>query len=305
MNAAQRQHREDERHLDEQQPPVGRLPEGAPRAHLEEAVHDAGHQQGGDRDDRERREARHRPGGERPALATRIARARARTNARPPIQADAASTCTQSLAIANAPATRAWPESAGVAAIATPSTHATRASACSPRRRPASASGSDADDRKREHRPDKPDATELRLQHVSDQRACGRQRRARGRSPSPPRDRSRRATRPPAARPCTASAAHSGLRTVAASRSQHKREDARPADAEQDEREVEEANDVEATVDRPRAALLVQHLARNTGRPGPGLADVEDERATDRVRVRRHHPPGDRIRPPRQARPKR
>ena len=158
-------------------------------------------------------------------------------------------------------------------------------------------------DRDREHCSDEPDTTELRFEHIPDQGGAER-----GIQPEPARvraletdpgdrhnrqqhrgHRKRRPQRP---------AHHRRLR------SQHKRQDARPADAEQDEREVEEPNDIEAPVNRPRAALILQNLTRNTSGPGARLADMEDKRTTDRMRVRRHDPPRDRVGPPRQARPK-
>ena len=64
-----------------------------------------------------------------PALTSRRAR-----NARPPTQTPAASTCTESLRTASAPSTRAWPERAGVTAIAAASKTSAEITSASERR---------------------------------------------------------------------------------------------------------------------------------------------------------------------------
>ena len=63
---AEREQRQDERDLRQQEQPVRRVPEATPRAELLVAVDDSRHEQRGDRPDRDTREARHRNRRERP-----------------------------------------------------------------------------------------------------------------------------------------------------------------------------------------------------------------------------------------------
>jgi hypothetical protein len=138
-----------------------------------------------------------------------------------------------------------------------------------------------------------PDTPEARVEHSLDHVRIERldhAEPARGRALED--DAGRGSRREPEACDCQRRRQTASKRASAVPEDEHERR--RPARRREQQPEVDEANGGRERTHASRAAL--EHLGGDSGRLRARLADVEDERAGDRMRVSRDHPPRDGVR---------
>ena len=288
---AEREQRDDERDLGEEQEAVLRLPEPTPASDLHVAVHRPGQNQDDDRDDRHPREARNAPRRERPAVIPR--QGQRKYDERKP-----AGPGSRRLHVGNVGQERQRPGDARVAREGGRDHERRDENQGQAEKRLVSPSRPTSQSERRqrhlgpEHRAEKGELPVARLGDRGDDVPAERFEQAeaaRGRpledDPEECEDREHAAER----RENPEELGQEG----GSGRAEREHEGCQAARAEKKQGELEEATARVEERDDERRSLV--HLRGDAGRLRAAGADVEDEGAADRIRVGRDHPPGNRV----------